>query len=107
MSDSTHIISLEARPAASPDSEKEPDSLSDNLTALAVAAASDHASTPLQAIRTHRRAFVWCLFMCMGALLWGYDTQVRFHGKDGHGLNRKDAGWRWSAKCARFSQRLR
>ncbi|KAH7924695.1 maltose permease [Leucogyrophana mollusca] len=47
-----------------------------NLTALAQAAATDHALTTLQAIRLYWRAFFWCLFMCMGALLWGYDSQV-------------------------------
>lgn len=48
-----------------------------NLTFLAQAAATEHALTPLQAIRTYWRAFFWCLFMCIGALLWGYDAQVR------------------------------
>lgn len=48
-----------------------------NLTFLAQAAATDHALTPLQAMRTYWRAFFWCLFMCIGALLWGYDAQVR------------------------------
>ncbi|KAF9220749.1 maltose permease [Gyrodon lividus] len=47
-----------------------------NLTALAQAAATDHATTPIQAMRTYWRALLWCLFMCMGALLWGYDSQV-------------------------------
>lgn len=48
-----------------------------NLTFLAQAAATEHALTPLQAMRTYWRAFFWCLFMCVGALLWGYDAQVR------------------------------
>ncbi|KAH0834933.1 general substrate transporter [Lanmaoa asiatica] len=47
-----------------------------NLTFLAQAAATEHALTPLQAIRTYWRAFLWCMFMCIGALLWGYDAQV-------------------------------
>ncbi|GBE88356.1 General alpha-glucoside permease [Sparassis crispa] len=47
-----------------------------NLTALAQAAATERALTPLQAIRTYWRAFFWSIFMCMGALLWGYDSQV-------------------------------
>lgn len=47
-----------------------------NLTALAQAAATDHALTPMQAMHVYWRAFGWCLFMCMGALLWGYDAQV-------------------------------
>ncbi|KAH9939513.1 maltose permease [Amylocystis lapponica] len=47
-----------------------------NLTALAQAAANDHPTRRLQAIRVYWRAFLWCLFMCMGALLWGYDSQV-------------------------------
>ncbi|KIJ63752.1 hypothetical protein HYDPIDRAFT_133568 [Hydnomerulius pinastri MD-312] len=57
-------------------SKKESDSPFENVNALAEAAASDRALTPLQAIRIYWRAFTWCLFMCMGALLWGYDTQV-------------------------------
>ncbi|KAH9917803.1 maltose permease [Fomitopsis serialis] len=47
-----------------------------NLTALAHAAASEKAYTPLQAVRVYWQATLWCLFMCMGALLWGYDSQV-------------------------------
>jgi len=47
-----------------------------NLTLLAQAAATEHAITTLQAMRTYWRAFLWCIFMCMGALLWGYDAQV-------------------------------
>lgn len=47
-----------------------------NLTALAQAAATEHAITPTQAARTYWRAFAWCLFINMGALLWGYDSQV-------------------------------
>ncbi|KAG8216575.1 general substrate transporter [Butyriboletus roseoflavus] len=47
-----------------------------NLTFLAQVAATDHALTPLEAMHTHWRAFLWCLFMCIGALLWGYDAQV-------------------------------
>ncbi|KAI9568717.1 maltose permease, partial [Boletus coccyginus] len=43
---------------------------------LAQAAATEHALTPLQAMRTYWRAFLWCMFMCIGALLWGYDAQV-------------------------------
>ncbi|KAF8430640.1 general substrate transporter [Boletus edulis BED1] len=27
-------------------------------------------------MHTHWRAIMWCLFMCIGALLWGYDAQV-------------------------------
>lgn len=48
-----------------------------NLTFLAQAAATEHALTPLEAMRTYWRAFCWCIFMCIGALLWGYDAQVR------------------------------
>ena len=48
-----------------------------NLTLLAQAAATEHALTPLEAMRTYWRAFFWCMFMCIGALLWGYDAQVR------------------------------
>ena len=47
-----------------------------NLTFLAQAAATEHALTPLQAMRTYWRAFLWCMFICVGALLWGYDAQV-------------------------------
>ncbi|KIJ63765.1 hypothetical protein HYDPIDRAFT_175817 [Hydnomerulius pinastri MD-312] len=47
-----------------------------NLTALAQAAATEHAMTPIQAMRTYWRAYLWCLFVCMGALLWGYDSQI-------------------------------
>lgn len=47
-----------------------------NLTTLAQAAAIEHAITPSQAVRTYWRAFAWCLFINMGALLWGYDSQV-------------------------------
>ncbi|KAG9311602.1 general substrate transporter [Chiua virens] len=47
-----------------------------NLTLLAQVAATDHALTPLQAMRIYWRAFGWCIFMCIGALLWGYDAQV-------------------------------
>ncbi|KIK40403.1 hypothetical protein CY34DRAFT_24850 [Suillus luteus UH-Slu-Lm8-n1] len=47
-----------------------------NLTTLAQAAATEHAITPAQAVRTYWRAFAWCLFINMGALLWGYDSQV-------------------------------
>ncbi|KAI0951244.1 hypothetical protein AcW1_008337 [Taiwanofungus camphoratus] len=43
---------------------------------LAQAAAKDHALTPLQAIRTYWPAFFWCQFVCMGALMWGYDWQA-------------------------------
>ncbi|KAG1763315.1 maltose permease, partial [Suillus occidentalis] len=43
---------------------------------LAQAAATEHATTPAQAVRTYWRAFAWCLFINMGALLWGYDSQV-------------------------------
>ena len=50
---------------------------SGNLTLLAQAAATERALTPLQAIRIYWRAFFWCTFMCIGALLWGYDAQVR------------------------------
>jgi hypothetical protein len=48
----------------------------DNFTTLAQAAATEHAITPAQAVRTYWRAFAWCLFINMGALLWGYDSQV-------------------------------
>jgi SP family general alpha glucoside:H+ symporter-like MFS transporter len=48
-----------------------------NLTFLAQTAAAEHALTPIQAMRTYWRAFLWCMFMCVGALLWGYDAQVR------------------------------
>ncbi|KAN0086099.1 General substrate transporter [Tylopilus felleus] len=47
-----------------------------NLTFLAQAAVTEHALTPLQAMRIYWRALFWCLFMCIGALLWGYDSQV-------------------------------
>ncbi|EIW77177.1 general substrate transporter [Coniophora puteana RWD-64-598 SS2] len=46
------------------------------LGALAKAAATDRALSPLQAIRLYWRAFFWCLFMCIGALLAGYDVQI-------------------------------
>ena len=52
------------------------DKANTNLALLAQAAATEHALTPLQAMRTHWRAFFWCIFMCVGALLWGYDAQV-------------------------------
>lgn len=47
-----------------------------NLTLLAQAAAAERALTPLQAMRTYWRAFFWCIFMSIGALVWGYDIQV-------------------------------
>ncbi|EJU04738.1 maltose permease [Dacryopinax primogenitus] len=47
-----------------------------NLDALAQAAAHEHSYTPLTAIRIYWRAFGWCMFMSIGALLWGYDAQV-------------------------------
>ena len=50
---------------------------SGNFTLLARAAVTEHALTPLQAIRIYWRAFFWCIFMCIGVLLWGYDAQVR------------------------------
>ncbi|KAG2129320.1 maltose permease [Suillus cothurnatus] len=43
---------------------------------LVQAAATEHAITPGQAVRTYWRAFAWCIFINMGALLWGYDSQV-------------------------------
>ncbi|PCH42436.1 general substrate transporter [Wolfiporia cocos MD-104 SS10] len=47
-----------------------------NLTALAQAAATDKSLSAFQAARVYWKATFWCLFMCMGALLWGYDSQV-------------------------------
>lgn len=47
-----------------------------NFTVLAQAAAAEHVLTPLQAMRIYWRAFLWSTFMCIGALLWGYDVQV-------------------------------
>lgn len=47
-----------------------------NLNALAHAAATERALTPWHAVRVYWKATFWCLFMCMGALLWGYDSQV-------------------------------
>lgn len=47
-----------------------------NMTVLAEAAAEQRSMSTLQAIRRYWRAFFWSLFMCMGALLWGYDSQV-------------------------------
>ncbi|KAI0725563.1 maltose permease [Fomitopsis betulina] len=47
-----------------------------NLTALAQAAVTEKSYTPFQAVRIYWKATIWCLFMCMGALLWGYDSQV-------------------------------
>ncbi|KAG0702170.1 maltose permease [Suillus ampliporus] len=47
-----------------------------NLTVLAQAAATEHAITPVQALRTYWRACAWCLFINLGALLWGFDTQL-------------------------------
>ena len=55
--------------------EKEPPPYC-NLTALAQAAATEKSYTPLQAVQVYWKATLWCLFMCMGALLWGYDSQV-------------------------------
>ncbi|KZT57947.1 general substrate transporter [Calocera cornea HHB12733] len=46
------------------------------MLALAEAAAHEHSYTPLTAIRTYWRAFAWCQFISIGALLWGYDAQV-------------------------------
>lgn len=60
-----------------PTEKIEPTEFAGNLTFLAQAAATEHALTPIQAIRTFWRAFLWCMFMCIGALLWGYDAQVR------------------------------
>lgn len=48
-----------------------------NLNVLSQAAAVEHARTPLQALRIYWRSFFWCIFMCIGMLLWGYDAQVR------------------------------
>lgn len=50
-----------------------------NLTALAQAAAAEHALTTLQAMRIYWRALLWCIFMSIGALMYGYDVQVRHH----------------------------
>ncbi|PCH42440.1 hypothetical protein WOLCODRAFT_17732 [Wolfiporia cocos MD-104 SS10] len=47
-----------------------------NLTALAQAAATDKSLSAFQGARVYWKATFWCLFMCMGALLWGYDSQV-------------------------------
>jgi len=47
-----------------------------NLTALAQAAATEKALKPSRAVLVYWKATFWCLFMCMGALLWGYDSQV-------------------------------
>jgi SP family general alpha glucoside:H+ symporter-like MFS transporter len=54
-----------------------------NLTTLVQAAATEHAITPGQAVRTYWRAFAWCIFINMGALLWGYDSQVCNSAIDG------------------------
>lgn len=43
---------------------------------LAQAAQTEHAMTHLQAIKAYWTAFGWCMFMCIGALLWGYDAQI-------------------------------
>ncbi|RSH91961.1 hypothetical protein EHS25_009331 [Saitozyma podzolica] len=43
---------------------------------LIQAAKEEHSYTPLTAIRKYWRAFVWCMFMNIGALLWGYDAQI-------------------------------
>ncbi|CCM01414.1 uncharacterized protein FIBRA_03465 [Fibroporia radiculosa] len=48
----------------------------DNFAVLAEAAATEKALSPLKAARVYWKATFWCLFMCMGALLWGYDSQV-------------------------------
>ncbi|KAF9240471.1 maltose permease [Melanogaster broomeanus] len=69
----TNDTSEEARVAEAASFEKK---TYDSKTALAQAAATEHAMTPIQAMRTYWRAFLWCLFMCMGGLLWGYDSQV-------------------------------
>ena len=55
--------------------EKEPPPYG-NMTALAQAAVAEKSYTPLQAVQVYWKATLWCLFMCMGALLWGYDSQV-------------------------------
>ncbi|KIJ63761.1 hypothetical protein HYDPIDRAFT_155254 [Hydnomerulius pinastri MD-312] len=47
-----------------------------SLTALAQAAATDHALTPMQAMRTSWRTLLWSLFVCIGPLSWGFDAQV-------------------------------
>ena len=67
---------------------------SGNLTLLAQAAATEHGLTPLQAIRIYWRAFFWCIFVCIGALLCGYDLQVRLRTFDITHLNYPLGRWR-------------
>nr|XP_019042670.1 hypothetical protein I302_08374 [Kwoniella bestiolae CBS 10118]OCF21600.1 hypothetical protein I302_08374 [Kwoniella bestiolae CBS 10118] len=47
-----------------------------NDNTLALAAAEEKAISPYEAIRDYHRAFLWCLFCCIGAVLWGYDVQI-------------------------------
>lgn len=80
-----------------------------NLNALAHAAATERALTPWHAVRVYWKATFWCLFMCMGALLWGYDSQVSRPSSDAPASATNDCipllpavcvGRRWSAQCA-------
>ncbi|KAG1726395.1 maltose permease [Suillus lakei] len=72
----TDTVDEKAAQATDATSGFEKESPYGNLTALAQAAATEHAITPAQAMRTYWRAFAWCLFINMGALLWGYDSQI-------------------------------
>ena len=85
-----------------------------NLTFLAQAAVTEHALTPLQAMRIYWRALFWCLFMCIGALLWGYDSQVRLFAyhvmHDSRtwpgGITSKCLGRRWVVERVSVPHRL-
>ncbi|WWC90021.1 uncharacterized protein L201_004951 [Kwoniella dendrophila CBS 6074] len=47
-----------------------------NDNTLAIASTKEKGIDTLQAIRIHRNAFLWCLWVSIGCLLWGYDVQV-------------------------------
>jgi hypothetical protein len=61
------------------DKIEEKDILQHGFAFLAKAAAKEHALTPLQVMRTYWRALFWCIFICIGTVLLGYDGQVRRH----------------------------
>lgn len=79
-----------------------------NLTALAQAAVTEKSYTPFQAVRIYWKATIWCLFMCMGALLWGYDSQVSTERHATHkAVLNAGTGRRRLAQCPILPARLR
>ncbi|WVQ78292.1 hypothetical protein IAT38_000377 [Cryptococcus sp. DSM 104549] len=58
--------------------EEEPSAFQTRQAAstLVAAAADEHSTTTIGAMKAHWRAVGWCLYISIGALLWGYDVQV-------------------------------